>query len=41
VKLLARICRLMRHENFIEQLVAAGSEEAILQVIEAIDAQHA
>jgi len=41
VKLLARICRLMRHENFLEQLEAAESEEGIIQVIEAIDAQHA
>ena len=41
VKLLARICRLMRHENFLEQLSAAESEEGILEVIEAIDAQHA
>jgi len=41
VKLLARICRLMRHDNFLEQLEAAEDEEEILQVIEAIDAQHA
>jgi len=41
VKLLARICRLMRHDNFLEQLEAAEDEEGILQVIEAIDAQHA
>ncbi|MGD8281911.1 MAG: PTS sugar transporter subunit IIA [Gemmatimonadota bacterium] len=41
VKLLARICRLTRHENFLEQLAAAETDEDILQVIEAIDAQHA
>jgi mannitol/fructose-specific phosphotransferase system IIA component (Ntr-type) len=41
VKILARICRLMRHENFLEQLEAADGAEEILQVIEAIDAQHA
>ena len=41
VKLLARICRLMRHDNFLEQLEAAEDEEGILQVIESIDAQHA
>jgi mannitol/fructose-specific phosphotransferase system IIA component (Ntr-type) len=41
VKLLARICRLMRHENFIGQLEAAEGDEALVQVIEAIDARHA
>ena len=41
VKLLARICRLMRHDDFLEHLEAAADEEGILQVIEAIDAQHA
>jgi mannitol/fructose-specific phosphotransferase system IIA component (Ntr-type) len=41
VKILARICRLMRHENFLEQLETADGAEEILQVIEAIDAQHA
>jgi PTS system nitrogen regulatory IIA component len=41
VKILARICRLMRHEDFLDQLEAADDDEGILQVIEAIDAQHA
>lgn len=41
VKILARICRLMRHEDFLDQLEAAEDDEGILQVIEAIDAQHA
>jgi mannitol/fructose-specific phosphotransferase system IIA component (Ntr-type) len=41
VKLLARICRLMRHEDFIDQLEAAESDEALIHVIQAIDAQHA
>ena len=40
VKLLARIYRLARHENFIDQLEAAESDEAIVHVIEAIDARH-
>ena len=40
VKLLARICRLGRHENFLERLDSTGTEEEILQVIESIDAQH-
>ena len=41
VKILARICRLMRHESFIDQLEAADDDAGILRVIEAIDAQHA
>jgi len=41
VKLLARICRLMRHEGFVDQLEEAGDDAGIIQVIEAIDAQHA
>lgn len=40
VKLLARICRLGRHEDFIEQLGSAESEEGVVRVVEAIDAQH-
>jgi len=41
VKILARICRLMRHESFLDQLEEAADDEGIIQVIEAIDAQHA
>lgn len=41
VKILARICRLMRHEGFLEQLEEAQDDEGILRVIETIDAQHA
>lgn len=41
VKILARICRLMRHEGFLDQLEEAPDDAAIVQVIEAIDAQHA
>jgi mannitol/fructose-specific phosphotransferase system IIA component (Ntr-type) len=40
VKILARICRLMRHEDFIDRLEAAEDETGIIDVIEAIDAQH-
>lgn len=40
VKLLARICRLMRHEDFMAELDEAEDEEEILQIIEAVDAQH-
>ena len=41
VKLLARICRLMRHEGFLDQLEAAQDDQGIIDIIEAIDAQHA
>jgi len=41
VKLLARICRLMRHEGFLDQLEAAEGDQGIVDVIEAIDARHA
>ncbi len=40
VKLLARICRLARHEDFIDRLEEASDEAGILDVVEAIDAQH-
>jgi len=41
VKILARICRLMRHEDFIDRLEAAADDEGVIDVIESIDAQHA
>lgn len=41
VKILARICRLMRHEDFIDRLEAAEDDEGVIEVIESIDAQHA
>ena len=40
VKLLARICRLARHDDFIEQLEAAGDHASVIQIIESIDDQH-
>jgi nitrogen PTS system EIIA component len=40
VKLLARICRLARHDDFIEQLESAQTNAEVIEVIEAIDAQH-
>lgn len=40
VKILARICRLMRHEDLLDRLDAAESHEDVVNVIEAIDAQH-
>jgi mannitol/fructose-specific phosphotransferase system IIA component (Ntr-type) len=41
VRILARICRLMRHERFVDQLEAADDDEGIIRVIETIDSQHA
>lgn len=40
VKLLARICRLVRHEGFMESLDNAPDEAEIVRIIEHIDAQH-
>ena len=40
VKLLARICRLVRHEGFMEGLYEAPDEAEIVRIIEHIDAQH-
>jgi mannitol/fructose-specific phosphotransferase system IIA component (Ntr-type) len=40
VKLLARVCRLVRHEGFMESLDAAPDEAEIVRIIEHIDAQH-
>lgn len=40
VKLLARICRLVRHEGFVDELESAETREEVLGFIELIDAQH-
>lgn len=40
VKLLARICRLGRHEDFVEQLGESADREEILRIIESVDARH-
>ncbi len=40
VKLLARICRLARHDDFIDQLEQAEDAAAVVQVIESVDALH-
>lgn len=40
VKLLARICRLGRQEDFIARLDEAESDDDIVRVIESIDARH-
>lgn len=41
VKLLARVCRLLRHEGFLESLEAAPDAARIIEIIEAVDALHA
>jgi mannitol/fructose-specific phosphotransferase system IIA component (Ntr-type) len=41
VKILARICRLMRHDDFIDRMEAAEDNEGVIEVIESIDARHA
>jgi mannitol/fructose-specific phosphotransferase system IIA component (Ntr-type) len=40
VKLLARICRLVRHEGFIDSLEAAPDEAKVVEIILNVDAQH-
>ena len=40
VKLLARICRLVRHEGFIDQLEKAQDAGGIVEIIQAVDDQH-
>jgi mannitol/fructose-specific phosphotransferase system IIA component (Ntr-type) len=40
VKLLARICRLVRHEGFLRDLEAAREPAGAMDLIESIDAQH-
>lgn len=40
VKLLARICRLVRHEGFVESLESADEPHRIVEIIESVDAQH-
>ena len=40
IKLLARICRLMRHPGFIDALLGSATPEAAVDVIASVDAQH-
>lgn len=40
IKLLARICRLVRHPGFVEELHEAESGQAVVDVIERVDGQH-
>jgi mannitol/fructose-specific phosphotransferase system IIA component (Ntr-type) len=38
VKLLARICRLVRQDNFVDRLEEAADESTVVEVIESVDA---
>lgn len=40
IKILARICRLIRHDNLVEQLQQAASAHDALELIRAVDEQH-
>jgi mannitol/fructose-specific phosphotransferase system IIA component (Ntr-type) len=40
IKLLARICRLVRHPGFVDDLSAAGDARAVLAVIRRADEEH-
>lgn len=41
VKLLARICRLARHHGFLDDLLSASDEAAVVECILGVDEQHA
>ena len=40
VKLLARICRLAQHDDFLDQLEGADDDASVIQIIQSIDDQH-
>ncbi len=40
VKLLARICRLVRHDGFIDDLESAEDKEKVVELIKLVDSQH-
>lgn len=40
IKILARICRLVRHGDFVEDLLATPTAEAALAFIRSVDEQH-
>jgi mannitol/fructose-specific phosphotransferase system IIA component (Ntr-type) len=40
IKLLARICRLLRHPGFIDAVVGSETPESAIDVIASVDAQH-
>lgn len=40
IKLLARICRLVRHPGFVDELQSADDGSAAVEIIERVDRQH-
>ena len=40
VKLLARICRLFRHEGFVDRLEGAEEPEQVAEIVRMVDSQH-
>ncbi len=40
VKLLARVCRLVRHADFVDSLQAATSGAEVVEIIERVDEEH-
>lgn len=40
IKLLARICRLIRHPGFVDELQSAADGEEAVEVIKRVDGQH-
>lgn len=40
IKLLARICRLTRHDDFVDDLVASSTTDEALAVIRRVDEEH-
>ena len=40
IKLLARICRLVRHPGFMEELRSAPDGDSVVEVIERVDKLH-
>lgn len=40
IKLLARICRLTRHDDFVDDLVASSTKDEALAVIRRVDEEH-
>lgn len=40
IKILARICRLVRHAGFVDELLAASSAQTAFDIIRTVDEQH-
>lgn len=40
IKLLARICRLVRHPGFVDEVAEAADEEAVVETVRRVDEEH-